>query len=225
MITMSLIDLTQSSYNTPTFSFEDALYAFTDGYDPSAFESTYPSIILFSAGCLVNSSSSNCTAACQDPSLIFTNPYTLQNCMVLASLGPTKPNANGSLTLYDHLLSPLSAEVASNFSIYPTDPNFAKLSSDVNETISECLQQYCDISRNCVTQAPACSVLGDNLSYNQTYQYCYTDICQPDKSISLDPDIGGIGVRRLILVLIMKNLLNLSRYTYLTGCKLVSLFS
>ena len=212
---MPEISLNQSSYNSPIFSFEDALDVFTFGYDPSATEYNYPSIILFSAGCLVNNKSLNCTAACRDPSLIFTNPYTLQNCMVLGSLALTTLNASGFLTLLDQLLSPLSVEVATNFSIHLKDPNFPTFSSDVNATISKCLQQYCNISGNCDTQVPACGALG----------YCYTDICQLYGLISFNPDIGGVGVRRLILVVIMKDLLTLSRYTSLTGCKSVSPFS
>ena len=195
---MSVISLNQSSYNSPTYSFGDVLSDFGNGYDRSGSYEEYPPAILFSAGCLVDNEKLNCTAACQDPSLIFTNPYTLQNCMVLASLGPTKLNANGSLTLFNQSLSPLSVEVANNFSVDLTDPDLPKLSSIVNATISNCLQQYCGISQGCDTHVPMCSRLESlalrGLDYGGAGWYCYSDICQSNGINSYNPDIGGIGV-------------------------------
>ncbi len=189
---MSAINLIQSFSYSPTFSFEDAIDAYDSGPDEAG------SGVLYSHGCLVNNDNTpNCTAACQNPSLVFANLYTMQNCMVLASLGPTKPYANGSLIRRNHTISPHSETLLSDFSIHLRDPQFPSLASDVNTMISDCLQQYCNRNNNSCSPAYFCNVFDINLessSYNDTGDYCYPYICDGYQSSHLNPDIGGIGV-------------------------------
>lgn len=203
---MSAVNLRLATHTSPTFSFQSALLAFSGGYNEPGIE--LGSSFLFSAGCYVNDNdTSNCTVACQDAGLIFTNPYTMQNCMVLTSLGPspTGVNLNGSLTpLQNHTFSPQSLTIASKFSIDPTDPGFPSLALSVNKTIAECLQQYCNNDTHCsVGYEESCS-WSDVSSFGGTNGRffginCYPDICFGYGSSSLNPDIGGIGVWRLFL--------------------------
>ncbi len=203
-------DLAHLSYTSPTFNFESALYAFSDLYVAPGIE--VDGSIFFSAGCLVKNTS-NCTAACQNASLIFTNPYTMQNCMVLASLGRTEFDSTGSLTpLQNHTFSPHSVTIAKNFSIDLADPGFPSSALRVNKTISECLQQYCNNENGCLDgdgyygYCSASNYTAANGSHIGSY--CYPDICPDNGSSSLNPDIGGIGVRRSFLY---TNLIALSK--------------
>lgn len=145
MTAMSAVNLTLATHTSPIFSFQSALVAVSSGYVQPGIQ--FDPTVLFSAGCHVVNNTSNCTAVCQDAGLIFTKPYTMQNCMVLASLGssPTGINASGSLTpLQNHTFNSQSLTIASSFSIELTDPRFPSLALNVNKTISECLQQYCN---------------------------------------------------------------------------------
>ena len=203
---MSAINLIQSSSYTLTFGFEIALFAFSYGTDKGGWgpafspeAESFGSGVLFSHGCLVNDTL-NCTAACQNSSLIFANPYTMQNCMVLASLGPTMPYPDGSLIRRNRKLDSGSVTVLTDFSIHLGDPQFPSLASDVNKTISDCLQQYRD--RNYVPYSNvdySCSIF-DNIpsvhgdTYDHANDYCYPDICMWNGPSHLNPDIVGIGV-------------------------------
>ena len=114
----------------------------------------------------------------------------MQNCMVLALLAPITSNANGTLSLYSQGFSPRSVTVTENFSINITDPDFPNLARNVNETISGCFQQYCENSPDCgISPLGFCSRQGGR-------KYCYTDICNEYGSVTLNPDVGGIGVWR-----------------------------
>lgn len=195
-ITMSATHLTQLSSQSLTFSFQDALSTYKEGlwtrFRPSDPYEGGP-VVLYSAGCNVNNSR-NCTAACQDSASIFANPYTIQNCMVLASLGQIQSNANDSLTLQN------SVTTANNFSIDLTDPDFARLADNVNRTISECLQQYCGHVSGCYPGFQSCefSASSGDPGFDPS-GYCYTDICNAYGQNTLNPDIAGIGVRRSYL--------------------------
>ena len=200
---MSAVYLAQSNYSTPTFSFWDALNPCTDPmnlYTGSAkpgdgFTCVPNSAILYWTGCDVGNPP-NCTAACQDPASIFASPYTLHNCIVLASLGPTKSNGNGSLTLQSQTLSEASVETAAKFSIHLEDPGFSRLADNVNQTISECLQQYCDLGNTCDPLSQACYSYPASIEnyIDGPSGYCYTDICSVNDTSNLNPDVGGIGV-------------------------------
>ena len=213
---MSVISIYQSSFHSPAFDFESALQGshFLEHPHRSGIE-------LYTHGCIVNNTT-NCTAACQDASMIFSNPYTMHNCMVLALLGPTNSSSNGSLISQNQTLSPDSMKVLTNFSIQSGDRQFPSLVFHVNETISNCIKQSCEMEKNCdVDYFHSCSSLYDL----QKWGYCYPDICYWNEPTHFNPDIGGIGVWRQFFQTILRALTNLIRYTYRTGCKLVSLSS
>ena len=183
------IDLLQSTSSDFLFSFHDALLSYAGISNATGT----PTGTLFAAGCQVNGRH-DCAAACQGPALVFGNPYTLQNCMVLASLGPAQSNANGSLTLQTKTLTTDLVITATNFSINLTDPIFPSLADKVDKTISGCLQQYCDTGSLCDLSACAWYSEDGVYHYNATGTYCYADICVNTGVRSLNSDIGGIGV-------------------------------
>ena len=90
---------------------------------------------LYTKGC----NDQDCSVACLDPNQIFSNPYTLQNCMVLSALAPSPwTQALGAN------LSEGSAEIASQFAIDTTKPEFQILASNITQTIQGCLEEYCN---------------------------------------------------------------------------------
>ena len=132
----------------------------------------------------------DCSVACLDPNQIFSNPYTLQNCMVLSALAPDPAlGAN---------LSEGSVEIASQFAIDTTSPEFQILASNITQTIQGCLEEYCN-AQNCSEDYaswpwyfnPIYSLY--NLT-NTTGVPVYNFTCPHDVN-SLNADIGGIGVR------------------------------
>lgn len=178
------INLFQSARGFSTFSFQDALSTYK-GHMAPYFTGT-----LFKAGC------QDCATACKDPALVFGNPYTLQNCMVLASLAPVQSNANGSLTLRNRTLSTELVTTATDFSINLTDPRFPSSANSVNKMISGCLQQYCNTDSQCDSNYTMCEWYFQHEAYenNTTGGYCYRNICNETGKASFNPDIGGIGV-------------------------------
>ncbi len=162
-----------------TFSFQDALSTY-GGYS----RSTNLSGTLFHSGCVIDLIP-NCTAACQDVNHIFADPYTLQNCMVMASLQQSLIGDS------DILLDGLTLPLANDFSIKVDDPNFQSLAKEVNQTTQDCLHQYlgtADFDRwgpwyTGGTQHPG------------PYDMSFPDICG-NASAPLNADIGGIGVRQ-----------------------------
>lgn len=208
---MSAINITWSGYSSSAFSFQNAVFSCMD-YGCAQISN------LYGTGCNI-SNTQDCTAACQDPVSIFASPYTLHNCMILASLSPTKLNANGSLTLQNQTLSEASVETATNFSIHLTDPEFSRLADNVHKTISECLRQYCNLSDACYSGFTGCPLYTGDYEYPST-DYCYTNICDEKDAINLNPDVGGIGVCDPPLPRsVIDRLLNIHRSTSHTGCK------
>lgn len=182
---MSSLQIVTSLANKSTFSIEEAL-------------GNYSSLgTLFESGCLVNGIS-NCTAACQDPNLIFASPYTLQNCMVMVALG------NTTVSYYNMTLSDPVIANASKLSIYPKSSDYSSLISTVNQTIEKCFTQYCN-------QSPGgCPISGDGPvcqwfsareidgSSLVTSDICFPNICG-NVPAQLNADIGGIGVRHRVI--------------------------
>lgn len=186
--------MTQSSFNNPIFSFQNALDTYSGNMffpDTAAVASGKPTFL--AAGCLVNNTR-NCTAACADASLIFADPYTMQNCMVMASLVMLMSRAE----FWDEPLSPDSLATAANFSIDLADSKLPNILSSINKTISDCLVQfsgkgfnsYASLQMSC---SPWCYTPLANL-YSVCSYYCYGDICPRRKSGSVNPDVDGIGV-------------------------------
>ena len=151
---MLIIDLNISSMQDPLFDFPKARDIFaqgltlhfpvidyvynTESVQPHQF-SHQPT--LYSAGCQINGTL-NCTATCQDPALVFENPYNIQNCMVLALLGPIVLDANGSLSLQNQTLNLQSVAAAATFSINLMDPGFSRVMEVVNSIIFKCLHRF-----------------------------------------------------------------------------------
>ena len=202
---MSVIDLYQSLFNSSTFSFQGALSAYSGGsYDGHCASYGYTGVghgYLYAASCVVNGTQ-NCTAACQDLELIFANPYTVQNCMVLASLGPVQ-STNGSSTLNGITLSQNLTTATGNFSIDFTDPDFQGFANNVNQSITGCLAQYCNEASTCSTDTCphgyACNWYEagngdpDAVFRRGLLGHCYYDMCG-NVVVPLNADIGGIGV-------------------------------
>ena len=191
---MSGIDMTQSSFNNPVFSFQNALDTYSGNmYFPDTPVDAFGSPTFLAAGCLVNNTR-NCTAACTDASLIFADPYTMQNCMVMASLVLLVSRAKS----FDGALSPDTLATAANFSIDLADSKLPNMLSSINKTISDCLVQfsgkgfnsYAGLQMSC---SPWCHTALEN-SFNDCSYYCYGDICPRRKSGSVNPDVDGIGV-------------------------------
>ncbi len=180
------LQLNISFSNSTTFSIQSAGYAYAYSGNGT----------LYTQGCNDNDlTSPNCSSACQNASQIFSNPYTLQNCMVLSALAPNDLNQGANL-------SGASVEVASNFAIDVMDPDFPSLAINVTRTIQGCLLEYCN-PQNCSDNI-------NTLSSSPWYLYYYTTF-SPNGSTNttdlpvynltcplgvLNADIGGIGVRQ-----------------------------
>ena len=178
---MASIGLILSRSTSTTFGIQNALNAFQGSIEPELPSNGK----LYTKGCVVNGAL-DCTAACQVPDEIISNPYTLQNCMVLSALAPDPSIA----------LSAEAVEIANQFAINTTDPGFQSLAFNVYVTIQDCLTGYCSSTPNCQYEDdyyPSYfneTVSQSNVSVNAPF---YGDICgyapQP-----LNADIGGIGV-------------------------------
>ncbi len=179
---MYAIELSSSSSSSPTFGIQSAADAYS--YQSSG--------TLYTQGCNVNDSlgGRDCSIACQDPSLIFASPYTLQNCMVLSALAPnvTKIYLGGAN------LSLSSIEIASQFAINPTEPGFQSLASNVTQTIKGCVEE---------AQPGTQHGYFELLLWYSTSTYGFNDTGAPFYNFScpyeaepLNADIGGIGVRQ-----------------------------
>ena len=191
---MDSISLAISSTYSPTFSARDALVSYSGGYSEEE-ESQVGT--LFTEGCNA-SGHLNCSAACVDVNQIFNNPYTFQNCIVLTALAPESWNA-----IHKATLSIEAVHVAAYFSNNTTDSGFRTLVSNVNQTINNCLAQYCASSTECTSSTSSYNyvpwyseAIGQAYSENQT-NIGFADICPYAVKSNLNSDIGGIGVREL----------------------------
>lgn len=81
--------LTAFAITSPTHSLDLALQMFSSYYNASSNPGLpdFGSGTLLSSGCVVNGTT-HCTAACHDPGEVFTDPYTLQDCIIMALLSP-----------------------------------------------------------------------------------------------------------------------------------------
>ena len=181
---MYVIELSNSSGSSPTFGILSA----GDAYQSSG--------TLYTQGCNVNNSLGglDCSIACQDPSLIFSNPYTLQNCMVLSALAPnvTKYYLGGAN------LSEGSVEIASKFAINPTNPDFQSLASNTTQTIQGCVEDAQSGTQEGGEYFDAFAPWYTTSDYNiNSYPGfpVYNFSC-PYEVEPLNADIGGIGVRQ-----------------------------
>ena len=161
-------------------------------------------------GCTINGTAlRNCTAACQDPSLVFAATSTLQNCMVLSTLNSTtnlNENTRGLL---------------SNYSIDVAHTDF----HNFHNTIQDCFMAYCSANSNCsnpyfgdfkakdqellpsiysTSDYYTCYDINSDISdpYSGSFysNSCYINVCTNITS-TLNSDVGGIGVCSLSLLL------------------------
>ena len=192
------IHIVASSDSSPLFSLQDALTTYSGGiYDRALATQTQGT--LFRSGCLVDGIL-NCTAACQDVNQIFADPHTFQNCMVVASLMFLSPIVT---------LDASSTALAEEFSIHTDQPGIKSLAIGVNQTIQDCLIQYLDNSSGQYDSRS--SWYSDNSSVgNDRWDPWYLElddlksmsypsfpsICDNLTAVSLNADVGGIGVRK-----------------------------
>ena len=122
------VSLVPSWVDSPAFSVQQALWKYANGdahFRPNGKPVMPYSGILYHKGCFSNSPS-NCTAACQQPDQVWSNPFTLHNCMVLASLSRE--------SLQNMTISNASINVAQDFGMDPQSlafPVLARVSIEV----------------------------------------------------------------------------------------------
>lgn len=194
---MSSVTLTESLLNISTFSVQDALLAYSAGYfvssdygdDPDSEELlNTTSAMLFSSGCAVDNIV-NCTAACQDPSIVFADAYTLQNCMVVAALSTSALN---NITI-----DSTGLRIARDFAIDPRALSFPASASSINQSIHNCFEQYCTLNGLIFTgeddlYCPRYSASNSFHSLDSPH-LCYENFCN-SVMVPLNADISGIGV-------------------------------
>lgn len=171
---MYSIELSNSSSYSAAFDFLSAGRAYA------------ASGTLYTGGCNENGVPGlNCSSACQDPSQIFSNPYTFQNCMVLSALAPNVSNN----------LNEISVKIASTFSIDVVDHDFPSLARNVTQTIQDCLKEYTNPrTYNYTSFSPWYNSSNDaKNSTNRTGIPVYNITCSSEGE-ALNADIGGIGV-------------------------------
>ena len=182
---MDSIELSISSINSAAFG----IWSAGSSYGTSG--------TLYTRGCNENGVTSlNCSSACQDPSQIFSNPYTLQNCMVLSALAPNGLTQGANFT-------ETSVKIASTFAIDVMDHDFPSLARNVTRTIQACLKEYDDPQDYNESQNGDCNFFpwyyraysGPVYPTNTTGVPEYGINCSTQE-FHLNADIGGIGVRQ-----------------------------
>ena len=190
--------VTNSTLNTSqsTFSFQDALsLSGVNAYDSYGYYDSYPyPPFLFQNGCSHPDGTRNCTASCQDKSLVFGSLDTLHNCMVY----PTVADLYAKSNLSNHTLP-------ESYNIQKAEVN-TPVSINITTTIKDCLIDYCNATPGCTeglkiydmeSLESSPSNITSNFyfyNYNSSYDSHPTfDFCEYVPR-SLNPDIGGIGV-------------------------------
>ena len=174
---------------------------------------------LYSSGCQLFNGSLDCTAACQDLASIWSNPYTLQNCLQYTAISRLMVAGN---------LSEEGQAVAHTFGIAGNN-TFADI---LTENIQLCLSSYCTKSKSC----------GQDLSGNQACRGAIIDNCTPTTGLdrymyngttfnhtqicgsvnaTANADVGGIGVGGYVAM--AEDCANYCRRMSLIGCSVVSL--
>ena len=161
---MVAMDLQNLSNTSPTYGFENAIFSFL-GVDPDTHYSNTSGPRLYWEGCkhdTTYNATRNCTAACQDPSLLFQSPFTIQNCMVLSQLGPSVQ------------LTVSAQEVVQEYSIDPSD---TALFANINHTLQQCFTQYCSTSSgNCNFTSAFYTYSIDTYWYSPYFIYAYEGV-------------------------------------------------
>lgn len=185
---------TNSSLNlsASTFSFQNAISVFP------YVSHTVSTPFLFENGCDQGNGTLNCTASCLDKSVIFDSLDNLHNCMMYPAVA--EAYAEGNLTANT---TAIMEDFAIQKSIKGSQPSL-----DIINTIQPCLLDYCATLNGCHYDSHASINSGDPSVSNGSYYYPVLDRrFQYDVSYSdvfdiciflpasVNPDIGGIGVR------------------------------
>ena len=219
-VTNSTLNITSNTY-----SLRDALSA--EGIYSTQYYIENRAPYLFNTGCLYDGVQ-NCTAACQDPGSAFSSLDTLHNCMMYPIIADQ---------YFKNNLSSDSAQLAQSLEIEKSEwPS--NLSASIIYTVSSCLGTLMCISQgNCMDNAALeykmthynasspLSIYHNSTFYSTLVEYTHNltyALCS-SLSASVSQDIGGIGVRHILIT--KSNLANcMGRYIYLIGFKQVSVF-
>ena len=204
--------LSNSSSVPSSYGVQNAMASFQySGFAGVAYDNPYGSDLNWE-GCIINGTAlRNCTAACQDPSLVFASTSTLQNCMVLSTLSILEPITYPT---------PDTLNILDGYSIDVANTDFNLF----DNTIQKCFLAYCRANSNC--GIPHFDDINANAHDEIAYDYpfdnyftcafstadsCFTDVCNNITS-ALNLDVGGIGVCSLSLAF-MTFAKSLPRYT------------
>lgn len=144
----------------------------------------YDPLYFYPRGCLLPNGNHDCHAACRNITQVMGNAETFVNCL-------SYPIISQAMSI-DNLTYDEDAPRAANYGIIANDT-----ARDVISSIQGCLSDYCvgmDCGRSSNDTIHYC--YKDNDIYHppgKSTDNCFIDICGPS-SISLNADIGGIGV-------------------------------
>ena len=186
--------VTNSSLNiTPsTFSFQDALNPVPNAHLPEGYYGYSSPPFLFENGCLQDDGSQDCTASCQNETMMFGSLDTLHNCMVYPTVADLYARNNLSdKSLPDH------------YNIQKAKVN-STLYTNITTKVQRCLIDYCNEIPGCTEgleywntnskfDSPG-NLTSTFYLYSTDESYSRFDLCAYIPG-SFNPDIGGIGVR------------------------------
>ena len=189
-ITYKILSITSNNY-----SLDDALSELSVAV-LSADGNMVP--YLFNTGCHLVDGVRNCTVACQDPGSAFSTLDTLHNCMMY----PVIANQ-----YFSGSLSKETAQLADSLGIGKEQWPLSSISSNITKTIVTCLDDYCKSLQDCsVPQQNQTfyDYFDSRLSLGPRGPFFFElapdqvdlpfDLCD-DFPVSVNQDIGGIGVR------------------------------
>ena len=156
--------------------------------DKNEFAPTHEPVpyVIWAGGCQANGSShDDCSAACSDPSWIWTSTTALSSCSGASLIAGNNLSDATNQTIVQQAkdLGIYFDNTTSDDGIHP----------DVSLYLVSCLQSYC-ASAPC---EDACATLNDDSrgDFGYKLQNCYEAMCSTI-SLAVNPDLGGIGVRK-----------------------------
>lgn len=143
-------------------------------------------VYFYPRGCLLPNGNHDCHAACRNITQVMGNAETFVNCL-------SYPIISQAMST-DNLTYDKGAPRAADYRIIANDT-----ARDVISSIQGCLSDYCvGMKDNCgrsINDTTYYCYGASDVSYSpaNSTDNCFIDICGPS-SISLNADIGGIGV-------------------------------
>lgn len=125
----------------------------------------------------------NCTSVCLDPTMVFNNTHTTQNCILYPLIGSLMVSGN---------LSDDSYRAASAMGIVPQEDTcvaIARTTIMCLDSMSAYMSRY-NATNTAYYPSPA-QAFG-----REDY---YADVCGQGLATSINPDIGGVGVSHLAI--------------------------